>query len=339
MASNADQLVDEGIKAQRAGDKLRARELLEEAIEIDEMNERAWLWLSGLVDTLDEQRLCLENVLVINPDNDHAKVGLRKLGLEPPAQTVDDPVDTPEEPPARSSSPPPATSSASSVFAGEEPSPEELDSWVDGLGIKDGGNSSPGASPFTMDYDDDVFDDPFDDADFDDVDAPTSAPPASPDPAPAITDQASLRSMMSDDFSDDDFADDVFADDDEDDVFGDDEGVFSSGPFGMDFSDDLPEPESDPRPSSPRRPSPVPEISRERSTSAASSGNFYESDTLSSTDDTDPGEYFRMIPKKVKPTRLPGTKERYPLPAMLSFVLLLVLNAAAVAYLVSALNG
>jgi len=56
-----------------------ARELLYQVIDLDERNEKAWLWLSGVVDGTDERIICLENVLAINPSHELARQGLRHL--------------------------------------------------------------------------------------------------------------------------------------------------------------------------------------------------------------------------------------------------------------------
>jgi tetratricopeptide (TPR) repeat protein len=69
-------LLRSGIAAAKAGRKQEARRILLQVTELDERNEQAWLWLSGLVETLDERRICLENVLSINPGNTHASHGL-----------------------------------------------------------------------------------------------------------------------------------------------------------------------------------------------------------------------------------------------------------------------
>jgi tetratricopeptide (TPR) repeat protein len=85
--SEADSLVRQGIAALKAGQKQRARDLLTQAVELNERHEQAWLWLSAAVDKLDEREICLENVLTINPDNSRARRGLEtvrsKLGLAP----------------------------------------------------------------------------------------------------------------------------------------------------------------------------------------------------------------------------------------------------------------
>jgi tetratricopeptide (TPR) repeat protein len=68
-----------GIAAAKAGREAEAREHLMRVVELDERNEQGWLWLSSVVETLDDKRLCLENVLSINPSNSHALSGLRWL--------------------------------------------------------------------------------------------------------------------------------------------------------------------------------------------------------------------------------------------------------------------
>src|SRR5215468_2363707 len=72
-------LVQKGIAAIKAGRKAEARRLLEQAVEIDVYNEKAWLWLSAAVDTLDEQQICLANVIEINPNSEKAKKGLAAI--------------------------------------------------------------------------------------------------------------------------------------------------------------------------------------------------------------------------------------------------------------------
>jgi len=69
-------LMEEGITAAKAGQKERARQCLMQVVEADENNEKAWLWLSGVVESLEGKQICLENVLVLNPDSGLAKKGL-----------------------------------------------------------------------------------------------------------------------------------------------------------------------------------------------------------------------------------------------------------------------
>ena len=77
MSSN--QLLQEAITAARSGRRKEAYDLLVQLVQADEANEAAWLWLSGVAEDPEEQRLCLENVLHLNPDNTHARKGLAQI--------------------------------------------------------------------------------------------------------------------------------------------------------------------------------------------------------------------------------------------------------------------
>lgn len=81
-------LLRAGITAVKQGNRQQGRHLLEAVLEADGRNERAWLWLSGAVDTVEERQICLENVLAINPDNALAQKGLNKLAQSGNVQTV-----------------------------------------------------------------------------------------------------------------------------------------------------------------------------------------------------------------------------------------------------------
>ncbi len=86
-------LVQAGIAAAKAGEREKARELLLQVVAHDEQNELAWLWLSGVVEADEDRRICLENVLAINPDNRVAQKGLTRLPAKtaesvPPSTTV-----------------------------------------------------------------------------------------------------------------------------------------------------------------------------------------------------------------------------------------------------------
>lgn len=82
--TESDQLLRSAIQAAKAGEREKAHQLLIQIVEQDEKNETAWLWLSGTVKTKEDRQICLENVLAINPDNEIAKKGLKKLGVIPP---------------------------------------------------------------------------------------------------------------------------------------------------------------------------------------------------------------------------------------------------------------
>jgi tetratricopeptide (TPR) repeat protein len=69
-------LLQQGIAASKAGQRQEACQILQKVIELNPGSESAWLWLSGVVDDLQERRHCLEQVLRINPNNAHAPAGL-----------------------------------------------------------------------------------------------------------------------------------------------------------------------------------------------------------------------------------------------------------------------
>lgn len=59
-------------------------ELLAQALAVDPRDDRAWLWLSGVVSSDAERRYCLEQVLALDPAHAAARRGLAQL----PADTV-----------------------------------------------------------------------------------------------------------------------------------------------------------------------------------------------------------------------------------------------------------
>lgn len=148
MSTNVAAMIKAGVNAYQAGDKAKARQMLEKAIELDQQSEMAWLWLSAVVESKDDQQIALENVLVINPENDRAKQGLKSMGIDP--ESV---INPPEEEAADDEYAVPS-SSASVSNAVPEASAEEYDDWVGNLGI--GGNDEAATSS----------DDIFADADF-----------------------------------------------------------------------------------------------------------------------------------------------------------------------------
>jgi len=81
-------LLKQGIAALKAGQKAEARNLLLQVVKQNKRNEVAWLWLSGAVNTDKERRICLENVLAINPDNEAAKRGLASLATKESIEPV-----------------------------------------------------------------------------------------------------------------------------------------------------------------------------------------------------------------------------------------------------------
>jgi tetratricopeptide (TPR) repeat protein len=76
QADQVDAWLREGIAAVKAGQNERACELLIRVVALDEQNAQAWLWLSGVVESLEDRQVCLENVLKVDPDNAAARKGL-----------------------------------------------------------------------------------------------------------------------------------------------------------------------------------------------------------------------------------------------------------------------
>jgi tetratricopeptide (TPR) repeat protein len=97
-------LLNEGIVAAKSGQTARARDLLMQVVEADESNESAWLWLSGVVESLEDRQVCLENVLALNPDSVAAQKGLAWIDQQRASQES-----SPEEA-SPVQTPPPSTS-------------------------------------------------------------------------------------------------------------------------------------------------------------------------------------------------------------------------------------
>lgn len=99
--------LEQGIAAARAGRRAEARELLLRAVQADERSEQAWLWLAGVMDDPEDMRVCLENVLELNPANPRAQQGLKwieeRYGPRPAAPVS---APAPSPPPAQAPSPP-----------------------------------------------------------------------------------------------------------------------------------------------------------------------------------------------------------------------------------------
>jgi hypothetical protein len=77
MSPNADQTVSDAIAAIRSGDKERGRILLTQGLRLNPQHEQAWLWMSAVAETPEQQCECLERVLAINPQNSAARQGLK----------------------------------------------------------------------------------------------------------------------------------------------------------------------------------------------------------------------------------------------------------------------
>ena len=78
-------MLNKSIAAYKTDDITTASKLLAQVIKQDPNNERAWLWLSGIVSSDAERLFCIKRLLAINPENEIAKHGLTLLpqNLEP----------------------------------------------------------------------------------------------------------------------------------------------------------------------------------------------------------------------------------------------------------------
>jgi hypothetical protein len=318
MAANIDAILREGIAAYKAGRKDEARSFLLRAVELDQYNEEAWLWLSAVVDTTEDQRTCLENVLAINPENDRARTGLSSLGNAEPA-------------------PPPVAKPSANAFA----TSVEWDTSPPGDDL-----FSVTSPPVTPEMSDD---------DYDDWVANLNLPTASSN-APSIP--------LNDSFSNSDpFGGMMFGADsnDEDLLSGDMPSVDLTGsPFStLDFETVFGSPEAAaemPPPPPPPPPSAKGETPRGLVMQSPgreanifgdlddidlrSTGVFAQferdDDDLNDTqlDDLDTEALFEYIPADIQATRLPGTRERYPVLLMVGLVVLVLLNVGALGLLV-----
>ncbi len=66
-------LIRDAIAAMDAGRQDQARELLLQAVSEDETNIAAWHWLGQVSESLEDQEVCYENILTLDPDNVEAR--------------------------------------------------------------------------------------------------------------------------------------------------------------------------------------------------------------------------------------------------------------------------
>ncbi len=79
--NNIQDLMRRAIEAAREGKKAEAKELFQQVVDQDDKNEKAWMWLASVVETDEERRVCLSNVLFINPNNERAQEAMAKLDM------------------------------------------------------------------------------------------------------------------------------------------------------------------------------------------------------------------------------------------------------------------
>lgn len=92
---DVDNLIKQGMAAIKAGDKDKARKLLQQAVDQEPENAKAWYFLAGAESSVAARRTALEKVLEIKPDNTQAKEQLEKLShQEEPVNTVAEAVES-----------------------------------------------------------------------------------------------------------------------------------------------------------------------------------------------------------------------------------------------------
>jgi hypothetical protein len=69
------------ISAIRSGRKEEGRQLLNLLIQQNPNNDKAWLWMSSVVETDEQRARCLYHVLAIDPNSELARRGLQTLGI------------------------------------------------------------------------------------------------------------------------------------------------------------------------------------------------------------------------------------------------------------------
>ncbi len=87
-------LTAQGVAALKSGDKEDAQKWLRLALKRNPNDVTAWLWMSGAVESHEERLECLQQVLRIDPNNEHALMGISKLKATP--KPVEEPIPEPE---------------------------------------------------------------------------------------------------------------------------------------------------------------------------------------------------------------------------------------------------
>ncbi|MFW5748498.1 MAG: tetratricopeptide repeat protein [Chloroflexota bacterium] len=294
MSANVSAMVKEAIRAYRAGKVDEAQALLMRATELDDQNEHAWMWLSAVVESVEDKMVCMENVLIINPNNVDAQRGLELLKAQQARQQASGAGDN------------------TSPFSGLDP-----DEW---------GDIDTAEADFLSDLRSEM-----------NASAETQAAPvfSAPEVEPADDDDAAFAVDFQSDYQsgfEDVFEEAVF-DTDFDDDFDD-----MDDPFGASAIETDDEPvAAAPVEETPRRRSPPPPVEDDVDLTA---GDLFVSDSVPSSRskaaEGDAATAFASIPAEIKPTRVPGTDERYSPVTLAALVGLAAANIAAVVLLLTA---
>jgi tetratricopeptide (TPR) repeat protein len=75
-----DTMFSEAVSAVRAGEVVRARDLLSRLLRADSSNSDYWLWMSAVVDSERESVYCLRSITKMHPNHPLARLGLSVMG-------------------------------------------------------------------------------------------------------------------------------------------------------------------------------------------------------------------------------------------------------------------
>lgn len=73
------ELLRQALEAARAGRDWSARDLFQDVVRLDPNSEIAWIWLSELLDPLEDRIVACQRVLSINPKNHQVRAHLKRL--------------------------------------------------------------------------------------------------------------------------------------------------------------------------------------------------------------------------------------------------------------------
>jgi hypothetical protein len=79
-------LLQQAIAFIKSGNKIKGQQLLAQFISAEPKNETAWLWMATVLDDKQKKRECLQQALLINPNNEASKKALAQIdaSLSPP---------------------------------------------------------------------------------------------------------------------------------------------------------------------------------------------------------------------------------------------------------------
>ena len=82
-------LLVQGFRLAKAGDRNQAYESFSQVVKLDPSNEYGWLWRAQTTDDLAEAYVCLQRVLSINPNNEKAQRGIERIKNRVAGENVD----------------------------------------------------------------------------------------------------------------------------------------------------------------------------------------------------------------------------------------------------------